>query len=335
MAYDDFVRMYAADVKSDPETLLAQRPLSFPMSSNQRGKALVDFLQRTVELDLEGKRVLDVGCAYGGLSIALAQSGAKVSALDVSNRFIDYANVNAEGCAHIDFHIMDASSVGLRTLFPKGSFDLIILNDVLEHIYDTTSLVANLDWLLNDTGSIYFKVPNGFSPRFALSEGHRKIFGLTLLDPDCWFHLYPKRASIFYRPLAYFSAIFSYFRLGETLFVDEEQVFRRFTPQKIKNQIKEIYRKAQSFDYPNATIKVYLRHGIGRFRDEYAYDLETYGDEFVRFKYGSYFFTGFASRPGANLRPRGAIRSLAGVGDIVERGAPSDSLVADDVFESA
>lgn len=91
MSYRDFLEMYARDVKTDPETLLAQKPLSFPVSTNERGEALVSLLQRTTELELGGKRVLDVGCAYGGLSIALARAGANVSAVDVNPKFIGYA----------------------------------------------------------------------------------------------------------------------------------------------------------------------------------------------------------------------------------------------------
>jgi 2-polyprenyl-3-methyl-5-hydroxy-6-metoxy-1,4-benzoquinol methylase len=319
MTYRNFVERYAADVKRNPDEMLAESPLSFPLSSNQRGEKLVDFLQRTIDLDLRGKRVLDVGCAYGGLSIALANAGADVDAVDISAKFIEYATANSEGLADIRPAVADASSVTMRKLYGKGSFDLIVINDVLEHIYDTTSLAANLDYLLSETGVVYFKVPNGFSPRFALSEGHRKIFGLTLIDPDCWFHLHPKRASIFYRPLEHFMAIFSHFNMPEMLLVDEEQVFRRFSPKKLKKQIGEIFAKAREFDYPNSSIKQYIRDGILRFRDGYEYDLETHGAEYVTFKYGSYFYTGFMGRPGASLTALNGAQTVPGIGQIALR----------------
>ena len=341
MTYADFVNMHAADLKVTPEALFNARPLSFPMSTNRRGEELVEFLSRCVEINLEGKRMLDVGCAYGGLSIALSNAGARVSGIDVSNKFIKYAEANALNSAEADFHVVDASSVGVRKLFEKGSFDLIVINDVLEHIYDTASLVANIDWLLNDTGMVYFKVPNSFSPRFALSEGHRKIFGLTLLDPDCWFHLLPKRASIFYRPLSHFQAIFSHFNMPQMLFVDEERVFVRFTLRKLKNQIKEIFDKARDYNYPDQQVKGYLRDGIIRFRDEYFYDVDNHGEEFVKFKYGSYFFTGFAGRAAAAIRPLHPVREIDGIGRIAERGAPparafvAERGVSDEQIENA
>ncbi len=322
MAYSDFVNMLAAALKVTPEALLEARPLSFPMSTNRRGEELVEFLGRCIELDLKGKRVLDVGCAYGGLSVAMAKAGARVTGIDVSKKFIAYAEANALDTVDADFYAVDASSVSVRKIFKQGSFDLIVVNDVLEHIYDTASLAANMDWLLNDTGMIYFKVPNGFSPRFALSEGHRKIFGLTLLDPDCWFHLYPKRASIFYRPLSHFQAIFKHFNLPQTLFVDEERVFLRFTLRKLKNQFKQLYDKARDYAYPDPQVKTYVREGLTRFRDEYLYDVENSGEEFVKFKYGSFFFNGFAGRAGAKIRPLHAVREIAGIGLVADRGEP-------------
>jgi 2-polyprenyl-3-methyl-5-hydroxy-6-metoxy-1,4-benzoquinol methylase len=319
MAYEDFVKLYAADVKSTPSELLKQQPLSFPLSTLQRGDALIHTLDHTIELDLRGKRVLDVGCAYGGFSIAMAKAGAQVIGIDINPRFIDYARANANGVADIDFQVADASSVDLRKAFPKGSFDFLLLNDVLEHIYDTASLVSNLDWLLNDTGIVFFKVPNGLSPRFILSEGHRRIFGLTVLDPDCWFYLHPKRASIFYRPLSHFQAIFGHFGMSQTLLMDDERVFARMTLRKLKTQIKEIFTTAKELDHPEQALKIHLRQGILRFRNEFVYDLETRSPEFVQYKYGSYFFSGFFARPGATLSALTRVRQIEDLPPIVDR----------------
>lgn len=327
MAYEDFVKLYAADVRSEPEKLLGERPLSFPMSTILRGEALIETIGRTVDLDLVGKRVLDVGCAYGGFSIAMAKAGAKVSGVDVSAKFIDYAKANALNTAEIEFTVLDASSIDVRKTFEKGSFDFVLLNDVLEHIYDTASLVANLDWLLSDTGMVFFKVPNGFSPRFVLSEGHRRIFGLTVLDPDCWFYLYPKRASIFYRPFSHFDAIFSHFGLSQTLLIDEERVFARMTARKLKEQIKEIFAKARGVEHPDPVFKTYLRKGIQRFRDEFFYDVENNTTEFVQYKYGSYFFTGFFARKNTKLKALKSTRSIDGFGSITE-GSSAEAAAA-------
>ena len=307
MAYMDFVRMYAQDVKRTPESLLADSPLTFPMSTNERGQSLIDFLGRSLRTPMKDLRVLDVGCAYGGYCLALRNAGAKVVGIDVAPKLIEYARENFKSVADdIETHIADASSVAIRKLFKKGQFNLIVLNDVLEHIYDTTTLIENLDYLLDENGVVFFKVPNGHSPRFVLSEGHRKIFALTILDPDCWFHLYPKRASIFYRPFPYFTSIFEHFGFGHMTLFDEEDVLRRFNAKKLRRQIRDIFVKAKEYEFPDKVAAKLVRERIVKFRDDFDYEVESKSEGAVVFKYGSYFFTGFAARKPGMLKSQAA-----------------------------
>nr|WP_130859859.1 methyltransferase domain-containing protein [Gracilibacillus phocaeensis] len=42
--------------------------------------------------DVKGKRILDAGCGEGYLSRKLAQSGAKVTAVDYAERMLEIAN---------------------------------------------------------------------------------------------------------------------------------------------------------------------------------------------------------------------------------------------------
>lgn len=304
VAYMDFIEMYARDVKKTPEILLSETPLSFPVSTNNRGVAFASLLDQRFDVDFRNIRALDVGCAYGGYALALADRGAQVVGIDVSPKLIEYAKANASGVYDIRFEVHDAAGSSLRRAFPPKSFNLVILNDVLEHIYDTTTLFETLDYLLDDDGAVYFKVPNGMSPRFILSEGHRKIFALTLLDPDCWFYLYPKRASIFYRPFPYFVALFSHFGFKQMELFDDEDVLRRFTAQKIRRQIKSIFEKSRDFAYPGADIARLARERIVKFRDDFDNDVATRSDDFVKLKYGSYFFTGAAARRESAFRPK-------------------------------
>jgi hypothetical protein len=153
-----------------------------------------------------------------------------------------------------------------------------------------------------------FKVPNGHSPRFVLSEGHRKIFALTILDPDCWFHLYPKRASIFYRPFSHFEAIFKHFGFNDVTLTDEENVLARFSSTKLRRQIKEIFVKAKDFEFPSSDAAKLIRERIVRFRDDFDVDLATRTEEMVRYKYGSYFFTGAAARRPGLLKVKGNLK---------------------------
>lgn len=317
MAYAEFIEMLAKRSKTTPEKLLAQRPLSFPVSTNARGETLIDFIRATLRIDLKGMRCLDVGCAYGGFSLALAKAGAVVTGIDIAPGLLKYAEANARGVADVPFLLADASSVDMRRLFKPGSFDLIVLNDVLEHIYDTASLFENLDYLLSPKGVVYFKVPNGQSPRWALSEGHRKIFALSLMDPDCWQYLYPKRASIFYRPLSHFQGLFQWFGLPHMAFVDLDRALPRMSRERLQGELDEVTAQAEIYPYPHADAEKYVKGVVGRFQDRFAFDCETRDDAFVRFVYGTYFYVGFASRK--SLKLAGKPVRIASVGDVLPR----------------
>lgn len=329
MAYMDFLELYARDVKTTPEFLLKQSPPSFPVSTNHRGEALIGKLEERLTVDLSGVRALDIGCAYGGYSIALAKRGAHVVGVDINNKLIDYAKANAKGDVDVEFMVADASSSRVRREFPKGSFNLIIVNDVLEHIYDTTTLMQNFNHLLDENGVVYFKVPNGLSPRFVLSEGHRKIFGLTLLDPDCWFHLHPKRASIFYRPFPYFTALFEHFELGSVTLFDDEDVLRRFNAKKLRRQIKTIFETARDFKWPNPTAAKLVRERIVKFRDDFDYDVAQFDDDYISLKYGSYFFTGFAARRPGLVKQNDSSGTIGEFPPLVFKSAAGDAADGD------
>src|SRR5262245_4293756 len=78
------------------------------------GRALKGY-RRGVRLlggDLSGKRVLDVGCGLGAGSWLLAQSGARVTGVDVSEDAIEWARHTygpeaARTSRHVEFWTVD------------------------------------------------------------------------------------------------------------------------------------------------------------------------------------------------------------------------------------
>ena len=61
---------------------------------------------------LDGQRVLDLGCAYGGLLVALREAGAKAAGVDVDERRVQFAR--AQG---LDAHVGKAEELP----FPDAS----------------------------------------------------------------------------------------------------------------------------------------------------------------------------------------------------------------------
>ena len=112
-------------------------------------------------------RALDVGCAIGTFAIELARvEGVSVTALDFSQTALARARANAqaEGVAGaVQFVAAEAERIAL-----KGSaYDLVIAADVIEHLQDPDSFLAEARRLLKPGGVLVLETCNtefrGFS----------------------------------------------------------------------------------------------------------------------------------------------------------------------------
>jgi 2-polyprenyl-3-methyl-5-hydroxy-6-metoxy-1,4-benzoquinol methylase len=107
-----------------------------------------------------GERVLDLGCAWGTFSFALASRVREVVGVDFSPRFIQYCNERNEAldAANTSFLCADAQDTGLEA----GSFDTIIAADFFEHIYpdDSARVVRECFRLLRPEGHFVIWLPN-------------------------------------------------------------------------------------------------------------------------------------------------------------------------------
>ncbi len=83
--------------------------------------------------DLRGKSVLELGCGTGETSVALARSGANVSAFDISPGSVEVARKRADmnGVADATEFVVAA---GEDLPYEDGSFDVVIGSAVLHHL---------------------------------------------------------------------------------------------------------------------------------------------------------------------------------------------------------
>jgi SAM-dependent methyltransferase len=214
MAYEDFVAEFAVAQGIESTSVLLRdyaEKYSFQLKSRERAKEMLATVQGHVGA-VKGLRVLDVGCAYGSFAIEFAKAGAQVVGIDVNDKWLRLAAANARNEATVPFVKCDAASyLAVAALREHGPFDLVILNDVFEHIYDTAGLLSNVRALLKQQGRVYFKVPNGLATRHVLSEGHKKVYGISLLPPDYWQLFVKAPFQIYYRRRAHFDALFEHF----------------------------------------------------------------------------------------------------------------------------
>jgi 2-polyprenyl-3-methyl-5-hydroxy-6-metoxy-1,4-benzoquinol methylase len=78
------------------------------------------------------KRVLDLGCAIGRLSMLIAAQGIEVYGLDASEKAIDFARAWARDEQMPDIHF----DVGMASTlpYPDATFDAAVANAVLDHM---------------------------------------------------------------------------------------------------------------------------------------------------------------------------------------------------------
>jgi SAM-dependent methyltransferase len=103
-------------------------------------------------LDSSESRILDLGCAGGGLLWCLRALGFKNSiGVDPSANCV--AEVKLKGLEGVQ------GALGSLT-FPRRSFDCIVLSGVLEHVRDLHEALKGLVPLLRTKGFLYIEVPD-------------------------------------------------------------------------------------------------------------------------------------------------------------------------------
>lgn len=130
------------------------------------------FLRNTSRL-----RVLDVGCGVGGACLALAKRNNYVVGIDLNPLVLPLAKLNVKDSNVQDGTIDFILANGLNLPFREGSFNLVICNDVLEHVDEKDKLLKELNFVLDNNGHIFLTTPNRLYP----IEPHTGIIGVNLL----------------------------------------------------------------------------------------------------------------------------------------------------------
>jgi 2-polyprenyl-3-methyl-5-hydroxy-6-metoxy-1,4-benzoquinol methylase len=141
-----------------------------------RGEDCARIVSRFKEL--AGARVLDLGCGDGGLSAAFARAGAEVTGIDSDEWRVHRARALAHDLG-LDIRFLVKTDFGES--LPDASFDVIVTNDVIEHVDSFDRLARGQSRLLAPGGVLYFNPPNRFSLRLLRRDPHYRLVGVSLL----------------------------------------------------------------------------------------------------------------------------------------------------------
>jgi len=96
--------------------------------------------------------LLDVGCGRGELLRAARDRGWSATGIELSSTFADYAE------KHSQAEILRVPLA--ECAFPSQSFDVVILQAVLEHLYAPDAVIREISRILRPGGVLYTDVPN-------------------------------------------------------------------------------------------------------------------------------------------------------------------------------
>lgn len=119
---------------------------------------------------LKGKRVLELGCGLGKVSVLLAKSGASVTAFDLSAGSVDVARELAR-YHNVNQSVHLAVAAGEVLPFADESFDIIFGKGILHHL-DARLGASELYRVLKPRGKAAFVEPMGMNPILNLVRDH-------------------------------------------------------------------------------------------------------------------------------------------------------------------
>jgi SAM-dependent methyltransferase len=117
---------------------------------------------------LEGARILDIGCGIGTYVRKFQEFSARVYGID-----IDAPRVRRGGTGTL------ALAVSEQLPFADGAFDLVLLNEVIEHVRDDALTLREACRVVRPGGHVVIYAPNRLYPfeTHGVYLGKRYVFG--------------------------------------------------------------------------------------------------------------------------------------------------------------
>jgi 2-polyprenyl-3-methyl-5-hydroxy-6-metoxy-1,4-benzoquinol methylase len=163
---DYYAKKYYQESKGSYESAYSTQEFDYFRAKLEQRRRVI---QRYRKFD-HGTRMLDVGCGEGYALAYFLEQGWSVRGLDFSSAGVVSKNPQCRDSLTTGdlFELLDAE------IARGATYDVIWLQNVLEHVIDPTSLLRSLRKLVRENGIAVVTVPNDCSvtQRAALDAGH-------------------------------------------------------------------------------------------------------------------------------------------------------------------
>jgi SAM-dependent methyltransferase len=146
---------------------------------------------------LEGKNILDIGCAAGYYTEYCLEKGASVSAVDISRKMLDTV---AERVKSPKLQLYRADIAAPMPFLKSDDFDCVISSLVMHYIKDWNTLLAELCRVMKKGGRLIISTHHPFSIYYYLKP--ESYFDFKLVE-DTWGKSgpHPFKVRYYIRPL--------------------------------------------------------------------------------------------------------------------------------------
>lgn len=160
----------------------------FDIQTQNAEEYVIPFIEQQFPIR-EGMYVLEIGSAEGGVLKAFINRGCKGVGVELNAQRVKLAedflqdDIRSGNIRFISKDIYDANP----EIDFGGKFDIIILKDVIEHIYNQERLIAWMKTFLKENGIIFF----GFPPWYMPFGGHQQMCR-SAISKLPYIHLLPR-----------------------------------------------------------------------------------------------------------------------------------------------
>ena len=125
----------------------------------------LNFIDQRAQI--EGKKVLDIGCGGGILSESMAARGAHVTGIDAGKAPLTVARLHAlESGIDVDYRHMTAEALAAEM---PGSFDVVTCMEMLEHVPNPASVLKACAELVKPGGHVFLSTINRTPKAYAFA----------------------------------------------------------------------------------------------------------------------------------------------------------------------